>query len=1171
MRAKSVWSICIAIAASVSAGALVPSASAAELVVQQGPREPQEERKAFHLPPGFEAQLVAAEPDIQKPIGINFDERGRLWVTGTLEYPFAAPPDRKGRDTIKILEDFAPDGKARKITTFADDLNIPISVLPYGDAHGQGAIVYSIPNIYRMSETNGSGKADRREIILSGIGHDDTHGMTGSFFENYDGWIYACHGFSNSSVVHAADGSEIKMQSGNTYRFRPDGSHVEYFTRGQVNPFGMTVDALGNIFSSDCETKPICLLLRGSYYPSFGKPHDGLGFGPEMVDHMYGSTAIAGLAIYAADAFPAEYRDRMLVGNVVTGRINNCKLEPRGSAFHGNDEPDFLTSDDPWFRPVNIKLGPDGALYVSDFYNRIIGHYEVDLHHPGRDKQRGRIWRIVYTGAGAKAPAAQPFDISNAPIPALIGGLADANLTVRNLAMNHLADRTGATAIEPLKAMLKTSGNAPQKSHALWILQRLNAFDEETFTAAARDADPIVRVHSAKILAEITAWNAAHQSAALVGLHDADPRVVRAAADAVGQHPGIEGLRQLLDLRHRLDPADAHLLHTVRMAIRNHLLDAKLCDQLPINGWSKDDERELADCALGAPTAEAGALLLRYLKHGGETKDNMDRALRHAARYVASAQVEELATFASTQFSANVDLQADLFKSVKDGIAQRGGTLGETTRAWGQNVAERIFASSVSETPEATAGDWRHDSFAGAPESNNPWVVQLRASADGNKSSPFWSSLPRGETLTGILRSTEFAIPAKLRFFVAGHNGLPPASHPVKNIIRLKLAGTNEVVAEALPPRNDLAQPVTWDLSAHAGQRGYIEATDGDTATAYAWLAFGRFDPPIVKIPPAQPVEKHQSLRDAIEIVGALKLSNLEPAVEKLLADQSLDAETRAQAAKTLAEVNIDAHAAALAAALEAPGTPSTLREKLATALATSDKPATIAARLNALRTAPGRLQLTLAKSLATTPGGAEALLQAVAEGKASPRLLLDANVKERLAVSKPADLDARIKQLAQGLPTADGEVQKLIDARVAGFGPDKGSPFKGARVFASNCVACHSVDGQGARVGPQLDGISKRGVPRIVEDILDPSRNVDVAFRYNTLVMTDGTILDGIIRRQEGDTIVIVDSTGKETVLPASQIKKRVESKLSLMPSNFGEAIKPADFNDLIRYLMTK
>ena len=188
------------------------------------------------------------------------------------------------------------------------------------------------------------------------------------------------------------------MQSGNTYRMRADGSHLEYFSHGRVNPFGMCFDPLGNMFVTDCETMPIYLHLRGAYYPSFGKPDDGLGFGPTMIDHMHGSSAIAGIVYYAADQFPPEYRDTMFIGNPVTHRINHDRLTPRGSLFWAESTHDFLSCDDQWFRPVDLKLGPDGAMYVADFYNRIIGHYEVPLTHPGRDHDHGRIWRIVYVG-----------------------------------------------------------------------------------------------------------------------------------------------------------------------------------------------------------------------------------------------------------------------------------------------------------------------------------------------------------------------------------------------------------------------------------------------------------------------------------------------------------------------------------------------------------------------------------------------------------------------------------------------------------------------------------------------------------------------------------------------------------------------------------------------------
>ena len=129
------------------------------------------------------------------------------------------------------------------------------------------------------------------------------------------------------------------MNSGNTFRMRIDGSHLEYFTHGQVNPFGLAFDPLGNLYSADCHTMPIYMLLRGAYYPSFGKAHDGLGFGPTMIGHSHGSTGIGGIAYYAAEQFPPEYRDTILIGNPVTGRVNHDRLAAHGSTTRRSSCP----------------------------------------------------------------------------------------------------------------------------------------------------------------------------------------------------------------------------------------------------------------------------------------------------------------------------------------------------------------------------------------------------------------------------------------------------------------------------------------------------------------------------------------------------------------------------------------------------------------------------------------------------------------------------------------------------------------------------------------------------------------------------------------------------------------------------------------------------------------
>ena len=260
----------------------------------------------------------------------------------------------------------------QKITTFADGLNIPMGLYPYGD----GVICFSIPNIWHLRDTDGDDRADSREILYGPFDCTrDTHGMCNAFNRGLDGWLYACHGFNNQSTVAGQDGHQVTMQSGNTFRVRLDGSRIEHLGHGQVNPFGMTFDRLGDLFTADCHTKPINLILPGGYHDSFGKPHDGLGYVPNIMEHLHRSTGIAGIALGEATHFPAAYQTSSFGGNVVTSRINRNRLLRRGSSITAQEEPDFLVTSDPWFRPVDLQVGPDGARYVADFYNAIIGHY----------------------------------------------------------------------------------------------------------------------------------------------------------------------------------------------------------------------------------------------------------------------------------------------------------------------------------------------------------------------------------------------------------------------------------------------------------------------------------------------------------------------------------------------------------------------------------------------------------------------------------------------------------------------------------------------------------------------------------------------------------------------------------------------------------------------------
>jgi putative heme-binding domain-containing protein len=260
--------------------------------------------------------------------------------------------------------------------------------------------------------------------------------------------------------------------------------------------------------------------------------------------------------------------------------------------------------------------------------------------------------------------------------------------------------------------------------------------------------------------------------------------------------------------------------------------------------------------------------------------------------------------------------------------------------------------------------------------------------------------------------------------------------------------------------------------------------------------------------------------------------------VTGILADSSEPLDLRQHAARTLAAINTDESRAGLQAQLQS---------------------------------APERLAVEIAAALADSPQGGEALFAAVGEGKASARLLQENNVVTRLKNRNLPDFDERLSKLTAGLPPLDQRVNELIAQRaqlVAGGQPDVA---RGAEVFTKHCANCHRIGEQGAKIGPNLDGVGIRGADRLLEDILDPSRNVDQAFRTTQIVTTDGRILTGLALREEGEIVVLADAQGKELRVPKEEIDERVESQLSLMPSNVPDLVNEADFVHLIGYLLSQ
>ncbi len=883
------------------------------------------------------------------------------------------------------------------------------------------------------------------------------------------------------------------------------------------------------------------------------------------MEHAHGSTAIAGTTCYTGTNFPLEYRGNMFVGNVMTSRVNRDSIRHRGSSPRAIEEPDFLVSDDPWFRPVDLQVGPDGALYIADFYNKIIGHVEVPLTHPGRDRVRGRIWRIVYKGDGRDQPATSPSpDLRAANVEGLIAAFDHPVLGVRMRAADEIVDRIGRAAIEPLRTAFH-EGAPTARAHALWALYRLDSVRDDDLAAAAGDADRLVRTHAMRVLAETPGWHDGSRSLALRGLADRDPFVARAAVDAIGKHPRPAEVAALLERWHRTPDSDVHLRHAIRLALLEMITLPGTLAHWAATKPTEADFAVMAGIALALNSDEAGAFLIDHLRTHQVAPETMRPILTHAAKHLPSdADVSALAAIAQKGVAGDLDLQIDLLMALRDGLRNRARAEPASIKEWGTTLARRLLESVAGDETDWTA--FGRDGVRG-----QPWRIEARQSADGAGFLPFLSSFPLGEGYMGTLRSREFTIPARLSLYVCGHLGYPDRSPSPVNKVRLRVVGTDQVVAEAVAPRDDVAQRTAWELTAHAGKRGFLEVIDEIALDAYAWIAVGRIDPPVVVVPRLDPGVVAQRSIAAAQLVETFGLRELAPALRAIVRDEFAEPAVRAAAARTLIAFHPDPRRFALIRIVADAKLSTGLREAILADVASADRPASQDLVAKVARELPARLQAALAESLAETSDGAELLLTLIEAGSLGASHLQSAAIQAKLKSHADGRFAPRVDKLTSALPPIEEKTRQLIAARSQAFASAQADATRGRQVFEKTCAGCHQIGGKGALVGPQLDGEGLRGSERVLEDILDPNRNVDPAFHATLLALRDGRVISGLVRREEGANLIVVDRTGKETPIPSADVEERRLTRLSPMPADFGTVIAEADLYDLVAFLLAK
>jgi glucose/arabinose dehydrogenase/lysophospholipase L1-like esterase len=458
--------------------------------------DPEEAISHMKLPTGVHVNLFASEkeyPDLAKPVQMAWDPQGRLWVAVWPSYPHWKPKDPMN-DKLLVLEDTDGDGKADKCTVFADHLHCPTGF----EFYNNGVLLAQAPDILFLRDSSGKGKADLREIVLGGLGTADTHHTANSFVLDPGGALYFQEGVFHTTQAETPYGPPVRNANAAVYRYEPRTRKFEtYVAYDFANPHGHVFDRWGEDFVMDgTGAEPyIGVTISGrTYFPARHKR------APKLYEQR--TRPCPGMEILSSTQFPPEMQGNLLVANVIGFLgILQYKISDKDSGFLGTETQPLIQSDDPNFRPVDLKVGPDGAVYFVEWQNPIIGHMQHHLRDPSRDHIHGRVYRITYgTAQPRKAPT-----IAGQPIPQLLALLKDPEDRVRSRARIELGGRKSKDVVSALESWVgqldKTDANFQHNlMEALWVYQSHNVVNEPLLKQMLRSADFHARAAATRVL-----------------------------------------------------------------------------------------------------------------------------------------------------------------------------------------------------------------------------------------------------------------------------------------------------------------------------------------------------------------------------------------------------------------------------------------------------------------------------------------------------------------------------------------------------------------------------------------------------------------------------------------------------------------------------------------------
>ena len=577
------------------------------------------------VPADFDLQLFAAEPDVVKPIYMAWDERGRAWIVEALDYPHGLVTEGEpGKSNIKICEDTDGDGKADKFTIFADKLNLATALVFVNG----GIIVSEARHMLFLADTNRDDEADVREALLPGWGVGDSHAMQSSLARGFDNWLYGAVGYSNfRGNVGAKD---LQFGQG-IFRFKADGSALQFLHQFNNNTWGFGLNASGDVFGSTANGNPsfygyLPAHILNPTQPGFGR-RGGNGFRPgyrldstntadsaaanvrrlpsarslapgmrmhpntpnvRMVDNFGGYTAASGHAFMVSDALPMRLHDKALVTEPTAKLIGIMDIQPDGAGYKALDGFNLLASSDEWMSPIFADVGPDGAVWVIDFYSFVIQHNPTPSMQsagiqattgPGgayktendlRDQTHGRIYRVVWKDG----PKSSIKSLANAKSSELVSALDSGNQFWSLTAQRLIVDNKIKDAVPALKKRVTSGTGGKGAIHALWSLEGIGALDKDTHQKALLDKDAALRRNAIRALPANEAGRQLFFSSPVI--HDPDLLTRQAAFVKLAEFPTIREIQTVVAQLPRVaaNMSDPFLNDTLTLLGRIHKVAA---------------------------------------------------------------------------------------------------------------------------------------------------------------------------------------------------------------------------------------------------------------------------------------------------------------------------------------------------------------------------------------------------------------------------------------------------------------------------------------------------------------------------------------------------------------------------------------------------------------------